>query len=381
MACRRWLIRAVQSTFAHTDSRTLVFLRELLHLFQIECCFNCCFKPVSNDKSFPANGLHLCFKLFHKTCPAELCTFVSDAGPSVVNHRDAFRRHSELTPQTVFPHSFHVSTIFPRYLPWGAKRRGSITKLLPQRLDCPEVHQLSKFRIDHLKRFIQLKWILVLLACWGCASPRHSSINLAGAERNRHSSGPSAEGNALFDLISSCVASVIAIGYEAQGRMPPQCKLFFDELEKLECGIETRLIFVKRFVLVKQHDQFVRTISDDPIGGSLFMTEPLPQLQGDSLLFVSSMSPISFAIVQISPNLECKLIYDNSCKPDLLKHADTTVDSVGKVEMAGEGIFQLREQKVRTMSRASLWPRTFELKVTADGKFELSEKRIPAGVN
>jgi hypothetical protein len=234
-----------------------------------------------------------------------------------------------------------------------------------------------------VKRIFPLNWLLVLLSCCGCAGPGHSSIDPVAGKRNQHSSGPSTEGDALFHSITRWLASVIVIGYEkleAQGRMPSQCKLFFDELEKLECGIETRLIFVKKFVLVKQHDQCVRTISDDPIGGSLFVTEPLPQLQGDSLVFVSSMSPISFAIVQISPNLECKLIYDNGGKPDLLKHADTSVDSVGKVEMAGEGVFLLHERKVRTMSRASLWPRTFEFKVTADGKFEFTEKRTAPGV-
>jgi len=185
------------------------------------------------------------------------------------------------------------------------------------------------------------------------------------------------KGDDLFETITDFVELRIAVAYEqleAQGRLPSKCKFLFEQLEKLGCGIENRVIFVKRCVMIKQRDQRTRTISDDPLGGTLFISDSLPQLQGDSLLFLSTLSPIDFMIVQVSRNLECKLIYGNGCKPDLLTHAETTIDSVGKIEVVGEGVFLLHEQKVKTISKASLWPRRFEFKAIADGKFEMKEK-------
>jgi hypothetical protein len=202
----------------------------------------------------------------------------------------------------------------------------------------------------------------------GCKAPHHRGQATATGEN----------GYTHFLSISKWARQLRGEGYaalEREQKLVPEWKLFISNLEALGCRLETTIGFVDQSYFVKKYAGQRRKSSLSTLPSTLlFVTDSIPELSGQALVFLSSTRPNHMSILSIDHDLRCTLIYDVSCKNDLLRAQDTALDAVGDVEWISECEFVLRERPIPSMNRAAFSPRTFQLSIIPGAGFTLKER-------
>ncbi len=230
------------------------------------------------------------------------------------------------------------------------------------------------------KRVVFWATLLSVVLASACHTPPHDTARANGEASvalDDKNVGDKA-GRVRFKAIASCAKHLRTVGYETlerEQRLTPECRLLISSLEALDCRFDTTLSFVDDTFFVQRKGDMRRVSAVLAKSRTLlFVTDSIPELSGDALAFLSSLSPNSMAILAIDRDLRCRLIYDSSCKNDLLRDQETSLDAVGAVEWDGDGRFLLRERRVPSMNRAAFSPRVFELSIDSRGGFALKEK-------
>ena len=102
----------------------------------------------------------------------------------------------------------------------------------------------------------------------------------------------------------------------------------------------------------------------------------LPISNFESIVIISAVGPKQTTILAFDDHRKFRLVYDSFRKPNAaLRDSPSGLDYLCGIQVAGRNRFLLHEGRLRGMSQASLFPRTFLLSTTNNGDICISPTR------